>query len=557
MSMSCIIIYGFYIFFIVFFIIGCWSLKKVSKISDNLKDIAKKLKNNTEDRLDKYFQNSPLFHTWNEFSESFVEDRRENKIKGNTKRPYEFFNKEHIFLENKINQDFIESFSSRAVGLGMFGTFLGLTIGMMSLSSSIGNDKELMKGVEDLLGGAGLAFRTSCVGMFVSLLYSYIKGRTLTTFERQMHEISHVLEEKYDLITQEQILFDKKNILASIDENLNLKLDEAPSRIATELAPILNQVKEVVQQLVSSGGDLIEKNFENSNLKIEKIITKLSSSVDEMTTATETMSSNASKTSDTIFKGHTESGRRLNEILGKVSSTVNDLTTETSRSYEETTKAQEKWKTIVESTLNDAISQSTNRMTLKLSEALNALTEAQQEINSNQKNIQKENNIDLKHRYEYMEKLQESLNSTMQNFGNLLKQLQQKIESEKTSLMTLEKISSSTNQGLQNSQLIVQRMDEILKSLESFPNEIKNSFIDLKKTNTQMRNIWNNYKERFDKIDKSGALFLEELSNGFRVSLGKLHEQLSLMQEHIKTICSGLSGTAQELKETVEELKDK
>lgn len=81
----------------------------------------------------------------------------------------EFFNELSVLRAFSLNLKQLDSASSILVGLGLLGTFLGLTIGIQHIS--ITNTNEIMSSIQTLLDGMGTAFATSLVGMGV-LLYT-------------------------------------------------------------------------------------------------------------------------------------------------------------------------------------------------------------------------------------------------------------------------------------------------------------------------------------------------------------------------------------------------
>ena len=283
-------------------------LGKVRKVEESLKNIAEGLEKSPVDSFGDVFKKNgkELEHLWKEFSESFVKDEA-GKIIGNTKRPHTFFNKEHIFFEKDIDEHSIEGFGNRAVGIGIFGTFIGLTLGIGSLSGSIGDQEKLKQAIERLLDGAFLAFITSLIGTGSSVLFSFFKGRSLKNFEHQLYRVSRGLEKRFTLITHEQISQKQTKILEDIDEHLNLKLDEAPVKIAKEINPILSEVKEAVASIKTSGKEIVKGTFEGASLKIEEIIDKLSETLNEIIETQKNISSkqieSQEKSSEYLTKG--------------------------------------------------------------------------------------------------------------------------------------------------------------------------------------------------------------------------------------------------------------
>lgn len=64
---------------------------------------------------------------------------------------------------NKLNLRMLDTASGTLVGLGLLGTFLGLTLGIRGFDSS--NTDRINESIQVLLNGMGTAFLTSLLGM--------------------------------------------------------------------------------------------------------------------------------------------------------------------------------------------------------------------------------------------------------------------------------------------------------------------------------------------------------------------------------------------------------
>src|SRR5690625_5076949 len=83
-----------------------------------------------------------------------------------------YFNKK-LLLQSKLGFRGIQAIPSTLVGLGILGTFFGLTYGISDFNTT--NVDEVKKGIEVLLSGMGTAFVTSIYGMSTSLIFTIIE----------------------------------------------------------------------------------------------------------------------------------------------------------------------------------------------------------------------------------------------------------------------------------------------------------------------------------------------------------------------------------------------
>ncbi|MCY4643039.1 MAG: hypothetical protein OXB88_00310, partial [Bacteriovoracales bacterium] len=485
-------------------------LQKIKKIKKNLRTIAERLQDKNVKSFNEIFREDEgkFKHLWDEFSESFVKDKND-KIIGNTKRPHDFFNKDHAFFENKIDEHSIEGFSSRAVGIGILGTFLGLTWAIFSLDMD-----NLKEGIEELLGGAGLAFASSLLGVLSSIIFSFYKEKIIKDFEQQLYKISRILESKYTLMTQEQMLYSQWNerveVLRENDEHLNLKLDEAPSKIADKISPIFSHIKDAIDNIGVSGGEAVEKTFKESTLKIEDVINNLSSKTDKMTDAADKMAMNTLAAMDNVNKGQINISEKLNESVTTIGNTVRELTGNVSGLFEGALETQEKFRSSAkdaqkeaQSSLDEIIKSGTKRMTEELSESLKRLVETQENITSKQVRGQEQSSMYWEERLKDMEKFQGLIESNMRELQVLINHLQDKIKNEESSLNALRQISSNSSRGLEESKEIIEKTSQAINLLGIFPSSVKGSINEIERVNTEIKKVWEQYDLKFNEVDKS------------------------------------------------------
>ena len=81
-----------------------------------------------------------------------------------------YFNDDNVSKAHKLNLRMLDTASGTLVGLGLLGTFLGLTFGIAGFDSS--DSSNIQQSIQNLLGGMSTAFSTSLLGMFCSLVYT-------------------------------------------------------------------------------------------------------------------------------------------------------------------------------------------------------------------------------------------------------------------------------------------------------------------------------------------------------------------------------------------------
>lgn len=118
----------------------------------------------------------------------------DNKKKSNYPAQ-EYFNESEIYHAHKINIHQIEATSSLLVGLGVFGTFLGLTLGVGVLTFS--DSQKIQEGIDSLLGGMGMAFITSVLGMGCSIGYTLREKADRENLSHALAKLTTKLDDEY------------------------------------------------------------------------------------------------------------------------------------------------------------------------------------------------------------------------------------------------------------------------------------------------------------------------------------------------------------------------
>lgn len=104
----------------------------------------------------------------------------------------EYFNDISVCKCNKLNLRMLDTGSSTLVGLGLLGTFLGLTLGISDFDSS--NTNRINESIQGLLDGMDTAFLTSLLGMGASIAFTL----TDKALRHRLYKHVYGLTEKLD-----------------------------------------------------------------------------------------------------------------------------------------------------------------------------------------------------------------------------------------------------------------------------------------------------------------------------------------------------------------------
>ncbi|MCR4891741.1 MAG: MotA/TolQ/ExbB proton channel family protein [Lachnospiraceae bacterium] len=84
-------------------------------------------------------------------------------------------------VDHVIHRDILNQVAGVMTGLGILGTFIGLTLGLQSFNT--GTTAEITNSIEPLMRGIKVAFHTSIYGMVFSLTFNFVYKRRLSDAE--------------------------------------------------------------------------------------------------------------------------------------------------------------------------------------------------------------------------------------------------------------------------------------------------------------------------------------------------------------------------------------
>ena len=193
---------------ILLFVLFGYYIQKVRQISKCNKELRKAL--NTNDPLSFIQTNLPTekFLAKNyEISKSLTLDSGEQKT---TEFAEDYFNLANILSIRHINRQAMSAAAGILVGIGVLGTFIGLTIGIAGIDL-----ENLKPGIRTLLGGMQTAFLTSVVGMILSSFYTFLEKDALNRLTRTCVKLCEKLDNLYFIseLEKQQILTNRQNKL--------------------------------------------------------------------------------------------------------------------------------------------------------------------------------------------------------------------------------------------------------------------------------------------------------------------------------------------------------
>lgn len=135
-----------------------------------------------------------------------------------------------IVLDGARNRRLAEALPGIFVALGIFGTFLGLILGLQDLE--FGKLDNLQEGVGHLISGLSLAFLTSLGGIALSITFSFIYRFCITRLERSFLALDNLLSKIYPYDSQER--YSRRHY--ELQKDIKQGLQTLATDVATELS---------------------------------------------------------------------------------------------------------------------------------------------------------------------------------------------------------------------------------------------------------------------------------------------------------------------------------
>lgn len=459
-----------------------------------------------------------------------------------------YFNEATLLTD--INLDGYLSVPGYLTGLGIFGTFFGLTMGLGGIDVSASDVAVLKAGIAGLLSGLGTAFSTSLWGLIGATAFSLIARRRMYVIKNTLSRLQNNINSKFVCITSEHILSKMSQAMEQQVDQLKKFNQEVAFAIGDQLCnalnesiqPTLTELLSAINELNKSGSATIAESLNNS------VGDQLGGFAEILREAGNNLRDNSRSTEDMIQK--------MNEQF--VNSTVN-----VTRMLEEASQKQ--------NNATDTMMANTQQMMASIRDSIQAM---QRSMAENSLNIGAELNNGLK---ETLSSMNGHIASLMSNFESAqnasVSGLTETIETIKTSLVNItDKFEESNVSQRRDLEVLTDNLTKKLMNIsdnfadmhENSTRQIENSLVELeeffgaiKEVSKQASNIAAKLSAVASPLNASASM-LEHSITDFKQSQGKIMQQFNgimyAMQEnqsaYNKNITS-LNALFTEIKNTI------
>lgn len=200
-------------------------------------------------------------------------------------------------IDSIIHRESLNQVAGAMTGLGILGTFLGLTLGLQNFNT--GTTAEITNSIEPLMEGIKVAFHTSIYGMVFSLVFNYVYKRRLDEAETAVRDF---------LSTYKKFVMPDT---AAEGVNKLIELTEKQTKAILQLENIANiRSRDQMEEL----GRIVDRFMEEMDRSLGGTFTKLSDTIDR----TILIQGENEKKVKEILTDNTETAGELKDIASSV-----------------------------------------------------------------------------------------------------------------------------------------------------------------------------------------------------------------------------------------------
>jgi len=278
-------------------------------IKSNLRSTSKINKKYNDPREKRGKIQSELFKksTWakNTFND-YCRTWQESRLKDSDKAIYpirlrDFLTSETV-IDNAINKRIADALPGIFITLGIFGTFLGLVIGLGDVK--IEGVNNLQESISNLISGLSMAFNTSLMGILLSIIFSVLYRYLLRHTENAVIKLDQCLFSIFPCQSNEHYIRKHFEVQSDIKQGLQTLATDVATKISDTIAPAMD--KALVNHLVPIMKDLqsvVKNSIEESKKQQVQILENFGGHIEKMSSVIADHFENSQKKQSEAMEG--------------------------------------------------------------------------------------------------------------------------------------------------------------------------------------------------------------------------------------------------------------
>ena len=294
-----------------FFLYALWNIW----IENRTYHIVSQVKN--DENIIESIKTSSLSTLWDEYEKTLaynIDGLKKTNIPSS-----EIFSVSKITRINNLNLRIIDAASGTLVGLGLLGTFLGLTLGVRNFDTA--NVQNIQSSIQSLLDGMSTAFLTSLLGMGFSIVYTLIEKRYRNLLLGSISDLSERLDSEF-------YIDDQQLLLKLLEPQLSF-VNESGERISVSLAirDILKESEQQSKALKSFSTDLaMQLNDGFDEILSRQMQAKIIPLMENIDSSTKSLIEHVDQMADTVTTPATDLiGTVIDELKKSMSSLITEF----------------------------------------------------------------------------------------------------------------------------------------------------------------------------------------------------------------------------------------
>lgn len=484
---------------------------------------------------------------------------RDGKLKTYS-RADDFINIETIYASLKVNSHRMNSASSFLTGLGVLGTFFGLTLSLVGFKAD--SSETIQEGIKQLLSGTWMAFATSLFGMLFSLIYIWRQKRLLNELDKFISGHNENLDKDFllspaDIISIENERHEKylselfsftddegehvnmggalrticeqcekqsvalQSFTTDLSTQLNASLEQTMgAAMNTSIVPIIRQLEDAHKQL-NEKFDVLSNSIKQpasdaTNTMLIEMRETMTNMIDEFK---HTISDNATGQLEALA----DKLANMGELLNSVPTNVQNMTTAISSSFNNIKMMVESMQKTTEETTGNTM----NKMQEQTILATDAISQLKLLVGSFANVIAEVKSAATT--------LSSSSNGIVSTTGLLKNSTDEFAKTQQTFLAHVSALQENTNSSLQNALQVLQGADDTAKEYASKFAVIENG----------LQNI-------FKQIQSGVEQYSKTVGESTGLLLGTYSEKLSECVKQLESFAASINDTTEDLVETLE-----
>jgi len=570
--LSRLIAIGF-IGFIVFVTVYCLSSfsKKTKELEENIKSAIKALPK--EDCRSQFVGNyhqinenlgstKHIFkHLWKEFTEQLITDTEKEKSFQNSIRPEKFFTLEYLLKKKNINSKLLNSMPGILVGLGVLGTFVGLSISLYQISPDLATeDKNTKEAIQTLISGSSVAFFTSVAGLVCSLLFNWFLDNEISILQKHLNDFNSNLEACLKFITEEHLsilnfkeLKEQNRYLKGMDENIALKIGD-------QIGHRIEQMGKQIKDSISTGNQNISEKFlsDIANTMTQDMGDFSRKQIESLDKTLSALQNNVPPLISRLENSQRQNEEKVKEIIDYFNTISQDNQKQINQSLIEATRNMRTEFDSINQNMKEVMGQTFSQSSAKIQELISSLTQINQEL------LQKTDASQTL----YQEKLNETATKLQTFTSHLEKNL---LEIKEFTNTNLREVLSNFSQTMEQQEQITVKNSSYIDSLESLTHslqpipsalhEVSIKFPEIiqqiNNSNTRLEQSWSNYEKRFKNVDESATQIFIKIKEGLGSVAKESANYVDKLNKQTAQVSSSFAQAVEELKDGIEELKER